>query len=63
MSIGIKYSQVTVQTKLLQSNTINEQVIVPPSCRAVLISLRQRNHHICACREELGRAGGGLPYL
>jgi hypothetical protein len=58
-SIGIKYSQVTVQTKLLQSNTINEQVIVPPSCRAVLISLRQRNHHICACREELGRAGGG----
>ena len=58
-SIGIKYSQVTVQTKLLTSNTINEQVIVPPSCRAVLISLRQRFHHICACREELGRAGGG----
>ena len=58
-SIGIKYSQVTVQTKLLSSNTINEQVIVPPSCRAVLISLRQRFHHICACREELGRAGGG----
>eukprot|EP01047_Picozoa_sp_COSAG01_P053973 COSAG01_NODE_5843_length_4000_cov_16.903358_2_plen_152_part_00 len=48
-----------MQTKLLQSNTVQEQVIVPPSCRAVLIALRQRNHHICACREELGRAGGG----
>jgi hypothetical protein len=33
-SIGIKYSQITVQTKLLQSLSIQEQVICPPSCRA-----------------------------
>eukprot|EP01049_Picozoa_sp_SAG25_P005458 SAG25_NODE_375_length_8919_cov_7.676644_2_plen_622_part_00 len=58
-SIGIKYSQITVQTKLLQSLSIQEQVICPPSCRAVLVAVRQRYHHICACNEELGRAGGG----
>lgn len=33
-SIGIKYSQLTVQTQLLQSLTIDTQFIVPPSCRA-----------------------------
>jgi hypothetical protein len=59
-SIGIKYSQITVQTKLLQSLSIQEQVICPPSCRAVLVAVRQRYHHICACNEELGRAGGGF---
>jgi hypothetical protein len=40
---------VTVQTKLLQSSTINEQIIVPPSCRAVLISLRQSTQLLRHC--------------
>jgi hypothetical protein len=26
----------------------------------VLVAVRQRYHHICACNEELGRAGGGF---
>ena len=59
-SIGIKYSGLSVQTVLLNSLTVNEQIVVPPSCRAVYLCLRQRYHHICACREELGRAGGGF---
>ena len=58
-SIGIKYSGLSLQTVLLSSLTVNEQIVVPPSCRAVYLCLRQRYHHICACREELGRAGSG----
>ena len=59
-SIGIKYSNLSVQTVLLNSATINEQIVVSPACRAVYVMLRQRYHNICACREELGRAGGGF---
>ncbi len=58
-SIGIKYSGMAIQQILLNSNTINEQVVVPPSCRAVYLFLRQRYHHVCACAEELGRGGVG----
>jgi len=58
-SIGIKYSGMAIQQILLNSNTINEQVVVPPSCRAVYLFLRQRYNHVCACAEELGRGGVG----
>ena len=57
--IGIKYSGMQVSTKLLQSATVQEQIVVPPSTRAVYLFLRQRFRHVCACREELGRAGAG----
>jgi hypothetical protein len=59
-SIGIKYSAMNIQRILLQSNIVNEQIVVPPSCRAVYVFLRQRYHHVCACREELGRGGVGF---
>ena len=59
-SIGIKYSGMAIRQILLNSSTVSEQVIVPPSCRAVYIFLRQRYHHVCACTEELGR--GGVDY-
>eukprot|EP01048_Picozoa_sp_COSAG05_P029667 COSAG05_NODE_9881_length_596_cov_0.551308_1_plen_198_part_11 len=32
----------------------------PTIKKAVLVAIRQRYHHICACNEELGRAGGGF---
>ena len=59
-SIGIKYSGMTIRQILLTSSTVSEQVIVPPSCRAVYLFLRQRYHHVCACAEELGK--GGVDY-
>ena len=59
-SIGIKYSGMAIRQILLNSSTVSEQVIVPPSCRAVYLFLRQRYHHVCACTEELGR--GGVDY-
>ena len=34
-SIGIKYSAMNIQRILLQSNIVNEQIVVPPSCHAV----------------------------
>eukprot|EP01047_Picozoa_sp_COSAG01_P041922 COSAG01_NODE_3630_length_5848_cov_14.340929_2_plen_789_part_00 len=59
-SIGIKTTAMQVATRLLQSKTVQEQIVVPPSCRAVYLFLRQRYHHVCACAEELGRAGIGF---
>ena len=38
-SIGIKYSGLSLQTVLLNSLTVNEQIVVPPSCRAVYLCL------------------------
>ena len=59
-SIGIKYTAMQVSTVLLQSGTVQEQIVVPPSTRAVYIFLRQRYHNIMACNEELGRAMNGV---
>eukprot|EP01047_Picozoa_sp_COSAG01_P007992 COSAG01_NODE_309_length_19142_cov_22.748149_21_plen_136_part_00 len=56
-SIGIKYSAMNIQRILLQSSVVNEQIVVPPSCRAVYVFLRQRystkQYHLNKLPEEL----------
>ena len=59
-SIGIKYTSMQVTPVLLQQPSVQEQIVVPPSTRAVYIFLRQRYHNVAACNEELGRAMNGV---
>ena len=41
-SIGIKYSAMNIQRILLQSNIVNEQIVVPPSSRSPTLARSRR---------------------
>ena len=58
-SLSIKWSPMQVSTRLLQSNIVNESIVVSPACRMVVCGLRQRVSDIWADKEELGLAGVG----
>lgn len=59
-SVSYKFSQYDIATRLLQSKTVNESIVVPPSTRLIYVSMRQRFNSITADREELGLAGVGI---
>ena len=59
-SMSYKVQPYHVAVEQLTSDSINSTVVVPASTRAVLVFLRQRFKHICADREEIGLAGGGI---
>ena len=58
-SLSIKWSPMQVSTRLLQSNIVNESIVVSPACRMVVCGLRQRVSALSADKEELGLAGVG----
>ena len=59
-SMSYKVQPYRVAVEQLTSDSINSTVVVPASTRAVLVFLRQRFKHVCADREEIGLAGGGI---
>eukprot|EP01047_Picozoa_sp_COSAG01_P051065 COSAG01_NODE_5225_length_4401_cov_24.113901_4_plen_553_part_00 len=58
-SVSLRWSGMQVSTRLLQSNTVNESIIIPSSTRIVLTGCRQRVHGVQFDREELGAATVG----
>jgi hypothetical protein len=58
-SVSLRWSGMQVSTRLLQSNTVNESIIIPSSTRIILTGLRQRIHGVQFDREELGAATVG----
>jgi hypothetical protein len=59
-SISMRYSPIQVVTRQLQSDSVNETFVVPPSTKSVMIFMRQAFSHLCVDREELSLAGGGV---
>eukprot|EP01047_Picozoa_sp_COSAG01_P013876 COSAG01_NODE_663_length_14420_cov_77.011382_6_plen_562_part_00 len=58
-SVSLRWSGMQVSTRLLQSNTVNESIIIPSSTRILLTGMRQRIHGVQYDREELGAATVG----
>jgi len=59
-SISLRYSPIQVVTRQLQSDSVNETFVVPPSTKSVMIFMRQAFSHLCVDREELSLAGAGI---
>lgn len=62
-SVSLRVSPVQVTTRQMQSRSVNESIVVPPSIKSCMVFMRQNAQHVCIDRSELSLAAAGINVL
>lgn len=63
-SLSLRVSPVTVVTRQMQNQSVNESIVCSPSIKSCMIFIRQNDGgHVCQDRSELSLAAAGINVL
>ena len=62
-SVSLRVSPVQVTTRQMQSRSVNESIVVPPSIKSCMVFIRQNAQHVCIDRSELSLEAAGINVL